>query len=200
MANSQLPPQRNTAAKRFLSKVVANSEKVSIFATAYEQRIELWCNGNTADFGSVVLGSSPGSSTHLEITSVVSFFVAVSQTNSTIENLLSVQAPQNLSQSLMLHIRHKKPSRRHCSRDIGLRGYLNLLLATLRYKASSLRLRRSSPGSSTHLEITSVVSFFVAVSQTNSTIESLLSVQAPQNLLNKAEAVVTMHDSLFLII
>ena len=25
---------------------------------------ELWCNGNTADFGSVVLGSSPGSSTH----------------------------------------------------------------------------------------------------------------------------------------
>ena len=24
---------------------------------------ELWCNGNTADFGSVVLGSSPGSST-----------------------------------------------------------------------------------------------------------------------------------------
>ena len=32
--------------------------------TAYEQRIELWCNGNTADFGSVVLGSSPGSSTH----------------------------------------------------------------------------------------------------------------------------------------
>ena len=38
-------------------------KKVSIFATAYEQRIELWCNGNTADFGSVVLGSSPGSST-----------------------------------------------------------------------------------------------------------------------------------------
>ena len=24
---------------------------------------ELWCNGNTADFGSVVLGSNPGSST-----------------------------------------------------------------------------------------------------------------------------------------
>ena len=34
-----------------------------IFATAYEQLFELWCNGNTADFGSVVLGSSPGSST-----------------------------------------------------------------------------------------------------------------------------------------
>ena len=30
---------------------------------ALEQRIELWCNGNTADFGSVVPGSSPGSST-----------------------------------------------------------------------------------------------------------------------------------------
>ena len=42
--------------------------------------------------------------------------------------------------------------------------------------------------------------FFVAVSQTNSTIESLLSVQAPQNLLNKEEAVATMHDSLFLMI
>ena len=35
-----------------------------IFCAAYEQRIELWCNGNTADFGSVVLGSSPGSSTY----------------------------------------------------------------------------------------------------------------------------------------
>ena len=32
---------------------------------AFEQRIELWCNGNTADFGSVVPGSSPGSSTKL---------------------------------------------------------------------------------------------------------------------------------------
>ena len=32
---------------------------------ALEQRIELWCNGNTADFGSVVPGSSPGSSTKL---------------------------------------------------------------------------------------------------------------------------------------
>ena len=34
-----------------------------IFATAYEQRIELWCNGNTSDFGSEILGSSPDSST-----------------------------------------------------------------------------------------------------------------------------------------
>lgn len=33
------------------------------FAPAFEHRIELWCNGNTADFGSVVPGSSPGSST-----------------------------------------------------------------------------------------------------------------------------------------
>ena len=30
---------------------------------AFEQLFELWCNGNTADFGSVVLGSNPGSST-----------------------------------------------------------------------------------------------------------------------------------------
>ena len=106
---SDAPTQHKTIPKDFLSKLVANSEKVCIFATAYEQRIELWCNGNTADFGSVVLGSSPGSSTHLEVTSVTSFFVAVClQTNSTIESLLSVQAPQNLSQSLMLHIRHKK--------------------------------------------------------------------------------------------
>ena len=27
--------------------------------------IELWCNGNTADFGSVVSGSSPDSSTNI---------------------------------------------------------------------------------------------------------------------------------------
>ena len=33
------------------------------FAIAFERRIELWCNGNTADFGSVVPGSNPGSST-----------------------------------------------------------------------------------------------------------------------------------------
>ena len=30
---------------------------------ALEQLIELWCNGNTADFGSVVQGSNPCSST-----------------------------------------------------------------------------------------------------------------------------------------
>ena len=34
-----------------------------IFVTAFERMFELWCNGNTADFGSVVLGSNPGSST-----------------------------------------------------------------------------------------------------------------------------------------
>ena len=62
MAKNQSPPRRRQA-RKFLGKDIANSEKVSIFATAYEQRIELWCNGNTADFGSVVLGSSPGSST-----------------------------------------------------------------------------------------------------------------------------------------
>ena len=33
---------------------------------AFEQLFELWCNGNTADFGSVVLGSNPGSSTRKE--------------------------------------------------------------------------------------------------------------------------------------
>ena len=31
--------------------------------TAFERRIELWCNGNTSDFGSEILGSSPDSST-----------------------------------------------------------------------------------------------------------------------------------------
>ena len=55
----------NLAQKRYIFSIsLANSEKIVTFATAYEQRIELWCNGNTADFGSVVLGSSPGSSTH----------------------------------------------------------------------------------------------------------------------------------------
>lgn len=38
-------------------------KKMCIFATAYEHRIELWCNGNTSDFGSEILGSSPDSST-----------------------------------------------------------------------------------------------------------------------------------------
>ena len=37
--------------------------KFAYLCAAFEQRIELWCNGNTADFGSVVPGSSPGSST-----------------------------------------------------------------------------------------------------------------------------------------
>ena len=39
--------------------------KFAYLCAAFEQRIELWCNGNTADFGSVVPGSSPGSSTKL---------------------------------------------------------------------------------------------------------------------------------------
>ncbi len=34
-------------------------------------RIELWCNGNTADFGSVVPGSNPGSSTEGEAREVM---------------------------------------------------------------------------------------------------------------------------------
>ena len=34
-------------------------------ATIINTNIELWCNGNTADFGSVILGSNPGSSTTL---------------------------------------------------------------------------------------------------------------------------------------
>ena len=34
-----------------------------IFVPPLGTVFELWCNGNTADFGSVVLGSSPGSST-----------------------------------------------------------------------------------------------------------------------------------------
>ena len=34
-------------------------------ATIIYVNIELWCNGNTADFGSVILGSNPGSSTNL---------------------------------------------------------------------------------------------------------------------------------------
>lgn len=41
----------------------AECKKLCIFATAYEHRIELWCNGNTSDFGSEILGSSPDSST-----------------------------------------------------------------------------------------------------------------------------------------
>ena len=36
--------------------------------------IELWCNGNTADFGSVILSSNLGSSTTRKLTHSVSFF------------------------------------------------------------------------------------------------------------------------------
>ena len=36
---------------------------IRIFAPAWMSTIEPWCNGNTADFGSVILGSNPGSST-----------------------------------------------------------------------------------------------------------------------------------------
>ena len=93
----------------YFLKTIVVSEKIYIFATAYEQRIELWCNGNTADFGSVVLGSSPGSSTSLEITLVISFFCGcLSNKLNDWEFFLLVQAPQTLSQSLMLRIYHKK--------------------------------------------------------------------------------------------
>ncbi len=34
-----------------------------IFASLSSNVLELWCNGNTADFGSVVQGSNPCSST-----------------------------------------------------------------------------------------------------------------------------------------
>ena len=40
--------------------------------------IELWCNGNTADFGSVVPGSSPGSSTKAAASSGAVFFMPFS--------------------------------------------------------------------------------------------------------------------------
>ena len=33
------------------------------FFVSLQPEIDQWCNGNTADFGSVVLGSSPGWST-----------------------------------------------------------------------------------------------------------------------------------------
>ena len=55
------PPQSSVAAKNSLR--VCRMKKRLYLCNAYEQTIELWCNGNTADFGSVVLGSSPDSST-----------------------------------------------------------------------------------------------------------------------------------------
>ena len=44
------------------SKWVADQEYFFIFAPR-KQGIDLWCNGSTADFGSVSLGSNPGRST-----------------------------------------------------------------------------------------------------------------------------------------
>ncbi len=40
---------------------------IRIFAPARMSTIEPWCNGNTADFGSVILSSSLGGSTVEEI-------------------------------------------------------------------------------------------------------------------------------------
>ena len=37
--------------------------KKAVSLHRFSKVIELWCNGNTADFGSVILGSNPGSST-----------------------------------------------------------------------------------------------------------------------------------------
>ncbi len=38
--------------------------------------IELWCNGNTADFGSVILSSNLGSSTRKDIPRGVFFLIS----------------------------------------------------------------------------------------------------------------------------
>ena len=45
-------------------------KKNAYLCSAYEHRIELWCNGNTSDFGSGILGSNPGSSTKTRQVSV----------------------------------------------------------------------------------------------------------------------------------
>lgn len=42
-------------------------ELFGIVTVGKDRPIELWCNGNTADFGSAVSGSSPDSSTRLGI-------------------------------------------------------------------------------------------------------------------------------------
>ena len=43
--------------------------------TVRESKIDPWCNGNTADFGSVVLGSSPSGSTKKPLNYLRGFFV-----------------------------------------------------------------------------------------------------------------------------
>ncbi len=57
--------KRKKEKKIFLFKLFANNKKLSTFATR-KLGIDLWCNGSTADFGSVSLGSSPGRSTNLK--------------------------------------------------------------------------------------------------------------------------------------
>ena len=49
------------AATAICSRMFGIMEFMSIFASA--EMIEPWCNGNTTDFGSVVLGSNPDGST-----------------------------------------------------------------------------------------------------------------------------------------
>ena len=52
------PPQSKAVPKKF-----CDLKSLLYLCTAFEQRIELWCNGNTSDFGSEILGSNPDSST-----------------------------------------------------------------------------------------------------------------------------------------
>ena len=57
------PAERPVLSLPILHPGVGFCDFLFIFALAFERMFELWCNGNTADFGSVVLGSNPGSST-----------------------------------------------------------------------------------------------------------------------------------------
>ena len=58
--------------KNLLQKLFGDSEKKTYFCPSFggtrrrAPSIDPWCNGNTADFGSVVPGSSPGGSTFFE--------------------------------------------------------------------------------------------------------------------------------------
>ena len=57
------PVKNQSSAGKAAAKKFCELKSLLYLCTAFEQRIELWCNGNTSDFGSEILGSSPDSST-----------------------------------------------------------------------------------------------------------------------------------------
>ena len=62
---------------RFLRQRPCYFKTLHYLCIRFRAMIELWCNGNTADFGSVVPSSNLGSSTRLQSDWIAGFFIPV---------------------------------------------------------------------------------------------------------------------------